>query len=362
MRRTAPLILGGGPAGAAAALRLAAAGERPVVLERSREPVDSLCGGFVSWRTLDKLKRIGIDTTRLGSSDIHRVRLFHRASQVEAALPRPAKAVSRRLFDTVLLGAAEQAGAGVERGVTVRSIAKRRLHLADGGVLCPDTLFLASGKHDVRGTSRPADARGTDPTIGLRTRFGPAPGLARLIGDAIELHLFDRGYAGLVLQEDGSANLCLAVRRSRLTAAGTPQALFNDIADECPALAERMAWRDSSSPQDAVANVPYGWRCGETGPGLFRLGDQAGVIPSLAGEGIGIAIASGIAASDAWRHGGADAAAGYQRAFSRALALPMGIAGLLWRMGENRRAAPVLLAAAALPGALASAGRLTRIK
>src|SRR3546814_3142160 len=41
-------------------------------------------------------------------------------------------------------------------------------------------------------------------------------------------------------------------------------------------------------------------------PILFRLGDQAGVIPSLAGEGMGLALASADAAVAAWRHGGGD--------------------------------------------------------
>src|SRR5262249_11943500 len=60
MRRTAALILGGGPAGAAAAIRLAEQGLRPLVIERNRETGDALCGGFLSWRTLESLARLGV--------------------------------------------------------------------------------------------------------------------------------------------------------------------------------------------------------------------------------------------------------------------------------------------------------------
>ena len=56
--------------------------------------------------------------------------------------------------------------------------------------------------------------------LGLRLRLVASPALDRLVGDAVELHLFDRGYAGVVRQEDGSANICLAVRRSRLHEVG----------------------------------------------------------------------------------------------------------------------------------------------
>src|SRR3546814_6724983 len=103
------------------------------------------------------------------------------------------------------------------------------------------------------------------------------------------LHLFDRGYAGIVLQEDGTANCCLAVHRSLLTEAGSPAALLDRLAARNPALGERLAWRGPAII-DAVANIPYGCRetCGA--PGFFRLGDPAAVIPSLAGAGIGMAI------------------------------------------------------------------------
>src|SRR3546814_12232571 len=68
------------------------------------------------------------------------------------------------------------------------------------------------------------------------------------------LHLFDRGYAGIVLQEDGTANCCLAVHRSLLTEAGSPAALLDRLAARNPALGERLAWRGPAII-DAVANI-----------------------------------------------------------------------------------------------------------
>ena len=66
MRPTPALIAGGGPAGSVAALLLAQGGDRPLVLERSREPQDALCGGFLSWLTLESLANVGIDPATLG--------------------------------------------------------------------------------------------------------------------------------------------------------------------------------------------------------------------------------------------------------------------------------------------------------
>ncbi|SFP56239.1 NAD(P)/FAD-dependent oxidoreductase [Sphingomonas rubra] len=360
MRRTAALIVGGGPAGSAAAIALAQGGTRAVLLERSRDDEDALCGGFLSWRTLATLGRIGIDADLLNPARITRARLFAGSRRVEAALPFAALAVSRRRLDALLLARAT-ALAGVERGVVVRAVEAGSVRLADDTRVSADALFLATGKHDLRGVARPAGARGADPTLGLRVRLDPHPRLAAMIGDAIELHLFRGGYAGLVVQEDGSANLCLAVHRSRLTETGNPGALLGALGREAPMLGERLAFMTSLARIDAIANVPYGWQARRGDAGLFRLGDQAGVIPSLAGEGMGIALASGLSAAAAHARGGPAAAAGWQPRFARAIRRPIMAAGLARDLAESRLA-PLLvgLLPAATIRAVAHATRLPR--
>lgn len=356
MRRAAALIVGGGPAGSAAAIALGRAGARALLMERTRETGDALCGGFISWRTLETLARLGVGADELNRDRVTRVRLFARGRRAETPLPRPALAVSRRRLDTILL--ARAAGyAGVERGVTARAVEGNALRFADGATLAADALFLATGKHELRGLARPA--AGGDPALGLRVRLGPHPSLDRILADAIELHLFPRGYAGLVRQEDGSANLCLAVRRSRLAEAGTPAALLDALGRDHPALGERLAFADGRTSIDAVANVPYGWRAREGASGLFRLGDQAGVIPSLAGEGMGIAIASGVAAAAAYLRGGPAAGLSWQPAFARALRRPIGVAGLVRDMAESRASGAML--ALASPRLIRMVAHLTRI-
>ncbi|WP_374942873.1 NAD(P)/FAD-dependent oxidoreductase [Sphingomonas sp.] len=339
MRRTPALIVGGGPAGAAAAIVLARARAPHLLVERTRETGDALCGGFLSWQTLRTLAELGIAADTLSPARLSRVRIVAGHRQIEAALPAPAVSVSRHRLDTVMLAHAVATGAAVERGVAVRSIDAREARTADGAPIAADTLFLASGKHDIRGTARPEDARGRDPTLGLRVRLAPSPALTRLVNDAVELHLFRGGYAGIALQEDGSANVCMAVHRSRMQAAGGPAALLRALGDALPHLGERLASWDGSAP-DAIANVPYGWRARSTAAGVFRLGDQAAVIPSLAGEGMGIAIASGCSAAAAHLHGGS--AERWQPAFARSVAPPMLAAGTLRRLAESR-AAPALL-------------------
>ena len=333
-----------------------------LLIERTRDTPDALCGGFMSWHMLAMLERLGVAGEMLNSEVVTRVTLVTRDAVAEASLPSPARAVSRRRLDTVLLAAAAKAGATIERGIGVRAVADGIARLDDGACIRADGLFLASGKHDTRGLARPPEARGTDPTLGLRVSLAPGVALDRLVGNAIELHLMRGGYAGLVRQEDGSGNLCMAVRRSRLRAAGTPERLLDTLAGEHPALGERLALRAPGGLIDAVANVPYGWRSTVSADGVFRLGDQAGVIPSLAGEGMAIALASALAAADAYRAGGPGAAVSFQRQFAARLQRPIGIATAAWHAGERPWLASMAVRLAQLsPALLPLLARATRV-
>jgi menaquinone-9 beta-reductase len=358
MRLQSPLILGAGPAGCAAAIALARGGASPQLIERTRETGDALCGGFLSWQTLDRLEALGVGG--LEAHPIAEVRVFHRKQHAIARLPDLAIGVSRHRLDTVMQRVAVDAGAGFERGITARSYADGILK-TDNGDFAPGALFLATGKHDVRGFGRPKPAG--DAPMGLRIRLAPHPRLRKLLEHAIELHLFEGGYAGLLLQEDDSANLCMALRKSRFTQAGGDAAtLLRQLGDDHPHLGERLAFLSEAPAADAIAAVPYGWRTDTTAPGLFRLGDQAAVIPSLAGEGMGIALASGAAAAAAFLTDGADAAPQFQRDFAARARRPVAVASMLWHQGERpamaRIAVPLLNAFPALAGL---AARLTRI-
>jgi hypothetical protein len=60
--------------------------------------------------------------------------------------------------------------------------------------------------------------------------------------------------------EDGSANVCLALRKSLFArSGGEPARLLADLAAANPAFARRLGddWRDHAT--ESVGSVPYGW-------------------------------------------------------------------------------------------------------
>jgi flavin-dependent dehydrogenase len=361
-----PLILGGGPAGAAAATVIATAGRPVTLVERNAGPTDKLCGDFLSGAALAALHRLGLDPSAMGASPVRTIRLVHRRTLAESALPFPAMGLSRRSLDEALLHLAEQRGATVLRGQTVRGLERSPAGLtartASAGPIPAGTVFLATGKHDLRGLGRPPRADGL---LGLKMYYVPAADQRAELHGCIELLLFSGGYAGLQLVEHDRAVLCMLVPAAQYRRTGANwDHLLDSLAAETPWLARRLAGATPCLERPlAIAGTPYGHLhrfTRRSPPDLFRLGDQACVVPSLAGDGMAIALNSGMAAASTWLGGGN--AADYHARFARQASTPMRVASLIHFACRSPAAQPIVAAACrAWPATLGLAASLTRV-
>ncbi|HEX2552917.1 MAG TPA: FAD-dependent monooxygenase [Microvirga sp.] len=310
------VIVGGGPAGASAACRLARAGRAPLVIERDRAPRHRICGEFLSVEAQAYLRDLGLDPLALGGAPIRRVRLACGRDLVEAALPFEGVGLTRRTLDAALLRQAEAFGARVRRGPVVRAVSGEgsglRVDLRDGEAIRASTVLLATGKHDLHAPRRPVQ-RHRNGLVGFKTYLALDPAERARLGDAVEVALFEGGYAGLQAVEGGLVNLCLLVRGDVFARAGRDwPGLLRHFAEASPHLGARLAGaRDRLARPLSIAGVPYGFVHrdeGEAPAGLLRLGDQMGVIPSFSGDGIAIAMHSaGVAAATILEGGSAGA-------------------------------------------------------
>jgi flavin-dependent dehydrogenase len=331
--RTRPkaLIVGGGPAGATLAVLLARAGRRAVLIEREARPHDKVCGEFISGEAAGYLHALGIDLPALGAVAIDTVRMAARGAAAETRLPFAAFSLSRRRLDEALLALAVEAGVEVRRGLKAKALTRSpagwRVSLDDGEEIDAWAAFLATGKHDLKGLRRPAGLHGG--LVGFKMHLRPSPAQARAVAGAVELHLFPGGYAGLEPIEDGLINLCLLVDRKTLPKAGYP-ALLQTIRAAAPLLDQRLTGAEPLWQRPlAISAIPYG-HVAKTDDGLWRLGDQAAVIPSFAGDGLGIALHSAHAAAAAYLAG--QSAETFQRALAADLGLRVKGAALLSRL------------------------------
>jgi menaquinone-9 beta-reductase len=362
---TVPIVVvGGGLAGAAAACMLARAGRNVLVFEHEAKPADKICGEFISGEARTYLERIGIGLAGLGAHPIHEFRLFRGLSVVSCALPFTGFGLSRRVLDEALLSHAARCGASVRRGLTVKL--KRDCDPivldAGGAEMQTESLFLATGKHDLRGLRR--DGVAPPNLVGFKLHFRPTRTQQAALAGAVEILLMPDGYAGLQSVEDGLVNLCLLVDPARLRRLGGGwEALFEDLMRTEPHFRKRFTGASAATRPISIYRVPFGFvhaPMPDDAPGLFRLGDQMAVIPAFTGDGMSIALHSAMTAASCYLAGLSGAA--YHQRMRGDVAGQIARAGVLDRAGRsNTGQSALMLLGGFWPGGLRIAARLTRL-
>ncbi|MGH7044453.1 MAG: hypothetical protein ACREFY_20305, partial [Acetobacteraceae bacterium] len=315
----------------------------------------------------------------LGGHRISVLRLVRGERMAEAALPFAGIGLSRFRLDEALLAHAAASGARVRRASTITGV--RRNTQPDGrigerspGTLTLDmaglpaiqasTLFLATGKHDLRGLRR-LPARVPEDLIGFKAHFALAADQVRAVAGHVEVIMFPDGYAGLQLVEAGRANLCLLTSRQRLRRCGGQwDAVLADLLHDSPHLRRRLAGAAGLAVRPAtIYRVPYGFvhtPSAADAADVFRLGDQIGVIPSFAGDGMSIALHSASVAVACYLAG--LPAIAYHRRMRRDISRQIRRASALYSLARWSGGQAVLMAlACAWPGGVRIAARLTQL-
>lgn len=333
-------IVGGGPAGAALAIRLAQLGRDVVVLERSANWHWRACGVFTSPATVNALRRVGLTTTDLAevARPIPAMRVetargtrFRLTYGDDGSLTSPAVGLDRSRLDPLLLARARTAGAIVRQTSTVREAAldqtPARLELADGSVVEADVVVGADGLHSVvaraAGVDRPARLGSR---TGLTFHVSEPPGARDRPRDA-RMILFEDGYVGLAPVPGGRVNVGIVLGgrwRARLHQDGAAAVVAEVLRAIPPATEDDdpVDWTTVAGAPGAICDeiegaAPVGHRVARrSGPNWLLAGDAAGFLDPFTGEGLHRALVSAeLAASAIQRHlaGEADALAAYDR-------------------------------------------------
>jgi menaquinone-9 beta-reductase len=128
-----------------------------------------------------------------------------------------------------------------------------------------------------------------------------------------------------------------------------------------PALAARLCGaRPVWARPASIARIPYGYLCPEEATdGLYRVGDQAAVVPSLAGEGIAIALRSGRRAAEAVLAG--QTAKQYVSVIRPEVLGALRRAGIIEALIRDRPFRDLSLWIASVPGVVPVLAQLTRL-
>ena len=325
------LVIGGGFAGSMVAIHLAAAGRKVTLLEKESAAHHKVCGEFLSPEAVEYLNQVGINPLDLGAATIRFVRLSSKKRVVETALPFTALSLSRFALDEALLSRAEENGCKVQRGSFVEQLNNQdnlwSAQLRGGESVCAHSVFLANGKHDLRGWERVHT--GQSDLVAFKLHWQLDPAQTEKLRDFIELFLFPGGYGGLSFVERDVANLCLVVRQAELRRIGGWQELLAFVLDDNRHLKQRLQGAKTLWHRPlAISSIPYGHLAGQSF-GLWCVGDQAAVIPSFTGDGMSIALHSAALATEMYLAG--DSAEQYNHRLHAQLSRGMGLATCLSR-------------------------------
>jgi geranylgeranyl reductase family protein len=304
MQRYDVIVLGAGPAGSATAIRLARGGARVLLLDRARFPRDKPCGGGLTGRAVRELP---VDVSPVVEDVVHdfEVRLRYRSRFVRRSAAPLVLMTQRRRLDAFLGEQAAEAGADFRDGITPGGLA-----IGSDGVelrlgretVRADALVGADG---VNGTTARAAGLGGGVVYGIALE-GNGPLLDGRAGRAtVELGVVPGGY-GWVFPKDGHANYGVG-----------------GWAAEGPHLREhlRRLCEVHGVDSDALTGL-QGRRlpmrrtaAAARGPVLL-VGDAAGLVDPLSGDGISEALLSARLAADAILAGRPD---GYEPSLGAAL-------------------------------------------
>lgn len=288
------LLIGGGLAGLAAALDLAGRGQRVVVVERKQYPFHRVCGEYVSHEVGPYLRRLGADPTPLGPASISRFRLSSPAGRtLDSALDLGGFGVSRYRLDAFLYELALARGVQFVLPATVANVAfdtaadRHLVTLADGGQLAARLVLGTYGKRSAldRQLDRPFFEQ-RSPYLGVKHHLR-LPGFPR---DLIALHNFKDGYAGISAIEDDKLCFCYLTTRANLKASGTIAAMEAEVLAQNPHLADILRHAERLYAQPEVINEISFAPKQPVEQHILMLGDAAGLITPLCGNGMAMAL------------------------------------------------------------------------
>jgi flavin-dependent dehydrogenase len=310
------IVVGGGPAGATAALTLARQGLSAVVLDRLTFPHFHIGESFLP-RNLALIRELGLEAELAALPQVEKrggtLVSGHGRDEIgfwfdNGLAPGETIAfnIERAPFDRMLLDAAKAAGVEVREATPVKEI----LRLADGDVAV--RVEGQAGEEEVRGCWL-IDASGQGAVVGrhLGTRevlpdlrkvayYGHFEGVWRAEmpeGGFPIIVMCQEGWFWLIPLDEKRTSIGVVLSADFARSTGVPpDRLLSWAIARCPVVRERTA--GAVTPERTFVTADFSYRCDPyAGPGYFLVGDAATFVDPIFSTGVCMGMMSGAEAA-----------------------------------------------------------------
>jgi menaquinone-9 beta-reductase len=291
-------IIGGGLAGLIAAIDLSKRNFNVILFEKNEYPKHKVCGEFISNEVLPYLHKLGLDIASLQPTKINKTELSSHSSKIiKSRLPLGGFGVSRYSLDNYLYTEFIELGGKVIKDSVIKVEFSNEIF----------TIFTQSNSIYTSKIVLGAFGKRSNLDIELNRKFiqQKSPWLAvkahysgSFPNDLVALHNFDGGYCGISKVESNSINICYLVQYKSFKKFKNIQefqenimfknknieSIFKEskIIFEAPLTISQISFEDKPKIENH----------------MLMLGDAAGLIHPLCGNGMAMAIHSAKIASE----------------------------------------------------------------
>lgn len=312
-------VLGGGPAGLAAAIAARRRGFTVTLADAGQPPIDKACGEGLMPDTLAAATRLGIEIPGGVGFPFRGIRFAGPSHSVAAPFPQgDGRGIRRAVLHSLLVEAAANAGVRMLWGVSVAGIEDHTVQIPRRSLSARWIVGADGGQSMVRRWAGLSDIRHESRRFGFRSHYRIAPW-----SEYMEIH-WSEG-CQFYITPVAAGEICL-VLMSR-----DPHLRIADALPRFPALYDRLRGIHTSSPErGSFAGTRRLKRI--TRGHIALAGDASGTVDAITGEGLCLAFQQSLALAAALEAGDLSR---YETEHARLARRPVLMAGFMLTMDRS---------------------------